>query len=98
MMVSLVAVICLLLAVFGIVISGYQQMEPNVAQQNMFFTLLTLFVGLGMLVASFYLKGEMTTSAPAHARAVYYCPSCGHPLRYVQQFEKWYCDYECKYL
>lgn len=26
------------------------------------------------------------------------CPSCGSPLRYIQQYQKWYCDKEQKYV
>jgi hypothetical protein len=25
------------------------------------------------------------------------CPSCGGPLRYIQQYQRWYCDKEQKY-
>ncbi|MGA3192817.1 MAG: hypothetical protein ABSD73_09955 [Candidatus Bathyarchaeia archaeon] len=26
------------------------------------------------------------------------CPSCGSPLRYIQQYQRWYCDKEKKYV
>jgi MFS family permease len=26
------------------------------------------------------------------------CPSCGGPLRYIQQYQRWYCDKEQKYV
>jgi hypothetical protein len=26
------------------------------------------------------------------------CPSCGGPLRYIQQYQRWYCDKEKKYV
>jgi hypothetical protein len=26
------------------------------------------------------------------------CPSCGAPLRYIPQYQKWYCDREGKYV
>lgn len=26
------------------------------------------------------------------------CPSCGGPLRYIQQYQRWYCDKERKYV
>jgi len=26
------------------------------------------------------------------------CPTCGAPLRYIQQYQKWYCDKEQKYV
>jgi hypothetical protein len=25
------------------------------------------------------------------------CPTCGGPLRYIQQYQRWYCDKEQKY-
>lgn len=26
------------------------------------------------------------------------CPTCGEPLRYIQQYQRWYCDKEQKYV
>jgi hypothetical protein len=26
------------------------------------------------------------------------CPTCGGPLRYIQQYQRWYCDKEQKYV
>jgi len=26
------------------------------------------------------------------------CPTCGSPLRYIQQYQRWYCDREQKYV
>ena len=26
------------------------------------------------------------------------CPTCGGPLRYIQQYQRWYCDREGKYV
>jgi hypothetical protein len=27
-----------------------------------------------------------------------FCPTCGSPLRYIQQYQRWYCDKEAKYV
>ena len=32
---------------------------------------------------------------PAEAKT---CPTCGSPLRYIQEYQKWYCDKEKKYV
>jgi len=26
------------------------------------------------------------------------CPNCGQPMRYINKYNEWYCDYEKKYL
>jgi hypothetical protein len=26
------------------------------------------------------------------------CPTCGGPLRYIEQYQRWYCDKEKKYV
>jgi hypothetical protein len=47
--------------------------------------------------------GPMPTVAPAApaqpaAPATPTCPTCGSPLRYIQQYQRWYCDREQKYV
>lgn len=47
--------------------------------------------------------GPMPTAAPAApvqptAPATPTCPTCGSPLRYIQQYQRWYCDREQKYV
>jgi hypothetical protein len=27
-----------------------------------------------------------------------YCPVCGQHLRYIEQYQRWYCDFEKKYV
>ena len=39
-----------------------------------------------------------SSSAPATARPSPTCPTCSQPLRYVQQYQRWYCDKEQKYV
>jgi hypothetical protein len=36
--------------------------------------------------------------APAAASPSPACPTCGQPLRYIQQYQRWYCDKEQKYV
>jgi hypothetical protein len=36
--------------------------------------------------------------SPAPAPATPTCPSCGSPLRYIQEYKRWYCDKEQKYV
>jgi hypothetical protein len=38
------------------------------------------------------------SSAPATAPPSPACPTCGQPLTYVQQYQRWYCDKEQKYV
>jgi pheromone shutdown protein TraB len=35
---------------------------------------------------------------PPPAMAAQTCPTCGSPLRYIQQYQRWYCDKEQKYV
>jgi hypothetical protein len=37
-------------------------------------------------------------AAPPPPGAANVCPSCGGPLRYIQQYQRWYCDKEQKYV
>jgi len=38
------------------------------------------------------------SSVPATAPSSPVCPTCGQPLTYVQQYQRWYCDREQKYV
>jgi hypothetical protein len=35
---------------------------------------------------------------PPPSNAASFCPTCGSPLRYIQQYQRWYCDREGKYV
>lgn len=37
-------------------------------------------------------------TAPVNPSPSPTCPTCGNPLRYVQQYQRWYCDKEQKYV
>ncbi|MGD0496023.1 MAG: hypothetical protein ABSB28_08260 [Candidatus Bathyarchaeia archaeon] len=39
-----------------------------------------------------------TAPPPPPPGAAMTCPSCGSPLRYIQQYQRWYCDKEKKYV
>jgi hypothetical protein len=60
-----------------------------------------LIVGLGARAAFFKINSEIISEevkrqlqAPAPAT----CPTCGGPLRFVEQVQRWYCDREGKYV
>jgi hypothetical protein len=38
------------------------------------------------------------TPPPPPGMAAQTCPTCGGPLRYIQQYQRWYCDKEQKYV
>lgn len=40
------------------------------------------------------LKPMQTQTQPA----VQSCPTCGGPLRYIEQYQRWYCDRDKKYV
>jgi len=41
---------------------------------------------------------QPTAPAPAPSPATPTCSTCGGPLRYIQQYQRWYCDKEQKYV
>lgn len=41
---------------------------------------------------------QPTAVAPPPSPAVPVCPTCGNRLRYIQQYQRWYCDKEQKYV
>ena len=41
---------------------------------------------------------QPTAPSPPAAPATPTCPTCGGPLRYIQQYQRWYCDKEQKYV
>jgi hypothetical protein len=43
-----------------------------------------------------FLRGAPTPPPPP-GTAAQTCPTCGSPLRYIQQYQRWYCDKEQKY-
>lgn len=38
------------------------------------------------------------TQPPPTSPTTPICPTCGGPLRYIQQYQRWYCDREQKYV
>jgi len=63
--------------------------------------LSTIFDGLKMPMMG-ALKMQRAPSPvpppPPGATATSTCPTCGGPLRYIQQYQRWYCDKEQKYV
>ena len=63
--------------------------------------LFTVFDGLKMPLPNVLkFKRAIQTPAPPPppGMAAQICPTCGSPLRYIQQYQKWYCDKEQKYV
>jgi hypothetical protein len=60
-----------------------------------------MLVGLRMPMPGIF-RFQRTPSAPAPppppGMAGQTCPTCGGPLRYIQQYQRWYCDKEQKYV
>ena len=44
------------------------------------------------------LKGMPVPPPPPPAPGAQTCPTCGSPLRYIGQYQRWYCDKEKKYV
>jgi hypothetical protein len=41
---------------------------------------------------------QAAAPAPSPTPATPTCPTCGGPIRYIQQYQRWYCDKEQKYV
>jgi hypothetical protein len=41
---------------------------------------------------------KMSRMPPPPPSAANICPTCGNPLRYIEQYKRWYCDKEQKYV
>ncbi len=52
---------------------------------------------VAMLSNNFYSKSTCTPTSPPTATQ-YICPSCGQPIVYYRQYQRWYCHNEKKYL
>ena len=62
----------------------------------------TVFDGLKMpMMGALKFQRAPTAAAPPPppgAAEAPTCPTCGSPLRYIQQYQRWYCDKEQKYV
>jgi hypothetical protein len=45
-----------------------------------------------------FLRGTAAPPPPPPAGTTSVCPTCGAPLRYIPQYQRWYCDKEKKYV
>jgi len=57
-------------------------------------------VGVYLLYQEFAERGKKTQVAPPGTPPPPpppNCPTCGRPLTYVAQYQRWYCQYEQKY-
>ncbi len=61
-------------------------------------------IGSGMCNECFYKEKEKREQAILAGSSTLpppppnMCSTCGHPLRYIQQYQRWYCDNEKKYV
>jgi len=61
-------------------------------------------VGLIALIVGFAIPNRQGVPAPPPPpqppaqSPIYPCPTCGKPLRFVQEYQRWYCDAENKYV
>jgi len=84
--------------------SGFQTWGISLVFALIFYPLggflASIFEGLKMPMIG-ALKFQRAPSAPAPppppGMAAQTCPTCGGPLRYIQQYQRWYCDKEQKY-
>jgi hypothetical protein len=61
-----------------------------------FTTFLPLFIPyLGFGCVFFVIAGVGFYASKPPQRL---CPHCGQPIRYINQYKSWYCDYEKKYV
>ena len=64
--------------------------------------LSTVFDGLKMPMMGALKSQRAPTAAapppPPGAAGAPACPTCGSPLMYIQQYQRWYCDKEQKYV
>jgi hypothetical protein len=53
----------------------------------------------GALALSWKQTQEFGSSiSPPPPAAMNFCPTCGNPLRYIQEYQRWYCDREQRYV
>ncbi|HEY4675049.1 MAG TPA: hypothetical protein VIH48_03230 [Candidatus Bathyarchaeia archaeon] len=58
-----------------------------------------IFVAMKMPLPAFLrFKRAGTAPPPPPAAMAQTCPTCGSPLRYIEQYQRWYCDKESKYV
>jgi sporulation protein YlmC with PRC-barrel domain len=49
-------------------------------------------------VGDFVLLKPPQAQMPQPQAAAHVCPTCGGPLRYIEQYKRWWCDRERKYV
>jgi hypothetical protein len=60
-------------------------------------------VGIIALIVGLALPNRSGVPAPPTTPQIqtqiptYPCPTCGRPLRWIQEYQRWYCDAESKY-
>jgi hypothetical protein len=59
-----------------------------------------IFIAMKMPMPAFlrFKRAGMAPPPPPPGQVAQTCPTCGSPLRYIEQYQRWYCDQEKKYV
>ena len=63
-------------------------------QQNSLLLSVLLLV-IGLVVAALLMRGRKPSYPPPPPEPAKACPTCGKPLSYIREYDRWYC-YSCK--
>jgi hypothetical protein len=94
------------LSIIGLTGAAFVKSHPRLSGVMMLLTgFLGLFVLLGFWLGALLLlvagivtllrKEKLSPPPPPPTQTKFFCTSCGKPLTYVQQYQKWYCE-SCK--
>jgi len=93
-----------ILSAVGLVGAAFVKSRPRPAAVMMLISgVLGLFVALGFWVGALLLlvagiialirkEKPVQPPPPPISQQVFYCTSCGKPLTYVSQYQRWYCE------
>jgi hypothetical protein len=63
-------------------------------QQNSLLLSVLLLV-IGLVAAALLIRGRKLPYPPPPPEPAKTCPTCGKPLSYIKEYDRWYC-YSCK--
>jgi len=90
-----------ILSILGLIGAAFVKNHPILSGVVMFVSgLLGIFVALGLWIGSLLLLVAGIVALirrekpmqPLTPQPVYYCTSCGKPLKYLSQYQKWFCE------
>jgi hypothetical protein len=59
---------------------------------------LLAIVGGALALSWNPMREHSTPIPPVTSLTVSFCPTCGGPLRYIHEYQRWYCDREQRYV